>query len=58
MDRIRIIFSPLLPHTYLKNALDEHIAIIEAIKKGDSVKAEKSMRKHIRGYWEILNQVV
>ena len=58
MDRIRIIFSPLLPHTYLKNALDEHIAIIEAIKKGDSANAEKIMREHIRGFWEILKQVV
>jgi DNA-binding GntR family transcriptional regulator len=58
MDRIRIIFCPLLPHAYIKNALDEHIAVVKAIKQGDSSKAAKEMRTHIRNYWEILKQMI
>jgi DNA-binding GntR family transcriptional regulator len=57
MDRIRTIFCPLLPHAYLKKALGEHIAVVQAIKQGDSSKAEKDMRTHIRNYWEILKQM-
>jgi DNA-binding GntR family transcriptional regulator len=58
MDRIRTIFCPLLPHTYIKSALSEHIAIVEAVKQGHSSKAEGEMRSHIRNYWEVLKQLV
>lgn len=58
MDRIRSLFYFDLSQDYIDQAFEEHKGIINAIKEGDSVRAEEIMKTHIRNYWERLNELV
>jgi DNA-binding GntR family transcriptional regulator len=56
MSRMRNLFHAKVPSYYYDRSLLEHIGILEAVKRGDSGKAEELMRAHIRGYWERLKE--
>jgi DNA-binding GntR family transcriptional regulator len=58
MDRIRSLFYFDLSQDYIDQAFEEHKGIINAVKEGDSVRAEEIMKIHIRNYWERLNELV
>jgi len=58
MNRIRAFFRVNLNSTYLQGTLEEHKAILKAVKEGRSEEAEKHMRQHIRNFFEILKELI
>jgi DNA-binding GntR family transcriptional regulator len=57
MVRIRSLFYFDLSQDYVDQAFEEHKGIINAVKEGDSVRAEEIMKTHIRNYWQRLNEL-
>ncbi|MCJ7594734.1 MAG: GntR family transcriptional regulator [Desulfobacterales bacterium] len=58
MNRIRAMYCAVLSPDYNDGALEEHLAIIDALKARDSKRSEKEMKKHIAHYKEILRTVM
>jgi DNA-binding GntR family transcriptional regulator len=58
MDRVRAAYCTVLLPEYNDSALNEHLAIIAALKTRDSKKSKREMKKHIAHYKEVLRTVV
>ncbi|MBU2497319.1 MAG: GntR family transcriptional regulator [Proteobacteria bacterium] len=58
MNRIRAMYCAVLSPDYNDRALEEHLAIIDALKARDSKRSEKEMKKHIGHYKEVLRTVM
>jgi len=58
MNRIRAMYCAVLSPDYNDRALEEHLAIIDALKDRDCRRSEKEMKKHIAHYKEVLRTVM
>lgn len=58
MNRIRAMYCAVLSPDYNDRTLEEHLAIIDALKARDSKRSEREMKKHIAHYREVLRTVM
>ena len=55
---LRIWFLALDRVARLEDAVGEHRALLEAIRDGDAVRAEETMRRHVRGFEQAIRRVL
>ena len=58
MLTLRIWFLALDRVTRLDEAVQEHRELMEAIRDGDPSRAEKTMRRHVRGFERAIREVL